>query len=82
MSQSTIEMVDQFTADLDSLDTSMDNIYAHFVFPQQSMETEVEIMALPTIRALCGYVFSPKVFFPSGSPSTCPKCLAIWKETP
>jgi predicted Zn-ribbon and HTH transcriptional regulator len=80
VTQSTIEIVDQFTHDLDSLDTSMDKVYAHFVFPQQGMDSEVEIMALPTVKALCGYAFAPKVFFPNGSASTCPKCIAIWKE--
>jgi Protein of unknown function (DUF3039) len=81
MTQSTNETIQQCSLDLDSLDTSMDKVWGHFVFPQQDMTSEVEIMALPTVTALCGYVFSPKrqwAFHPD-SPLICPACNHVWK---
>ena len=73
--------IHQSSLDLDSLDTSMDKVWGHYVFPQQHMTSGVEIMALPTVTALCGYVFSPRRqwAFNPGSPLICPTCNRIWK---
>jgi Protein of unknown function (DUF3039) len=82
MTQTTIEIAQECVTDLDSLDTSLDKVWGHYVFPQQDMTSEVEIMALPTVKALCGYVFSPKrqwAFHPD-NPTLCPKCKAIWRS--
>jgi hypothetical protein len=75
--QTTTKVDQDIATDLDSLDASMDRVYSHFVDPQQGATTDDELFALSIVAALCGYAFPPKVMFPKGAMSICPKCRAI-----
>lgn len=78
----TITEVDQETdqsTDLDSLDTSMDRVYAHRVYPKPNgVNTMEEVMTLPMVVALCGFSYKPTKRLPDDTPIACPKCVAIW----
>jgi len=81
MTQSNTQTVDWFALDLDSLDISMDKVHAHFVDPQQGAVTNKELFALPTLTAICGYAFPPKVDLGmrfKTDPILCPKCRSLW----
>lgn len=78
----TTEVEHEFAIELDSLDTSMDRLYAHYVYPQQGAYTAEEIMALPVIVALCGYTFRHRKRYDLNNPLTCPRCHSIYQDTP
>jgi hypothetical protein len=78
VTQSNSETLEWFAVDLDSQDTGLDEVYHHYIDPQRGAATDDELMALPTLTAVCGYVSPPKVMFPEGTMSVCPKCETIW----
>lgn len=78
MTTTEIETTLDVTTDLDSLDTSMDKIYAHHVIAKANgVGTMTEVMALPLIVAVCGYICKPHHRAPNDTPLLCPRCHAI-----
>lgn len=72
----TTEIDLDVATDLDSLNTSMDKVFAHYIFPQQGALAH-QLILLPTVVALCGYEFAPTNIASDGSP-LCPRCDATW----
>jgi hypothetical protein len=76
--QTNTEIEEQFALELDSLDTSLDKVRFHLIMPQQGAFTHEELLALPELTALCGYVTRSKRPGPPTGPLICPKCLLIY----
>ena len=67
------------TADLGSLDFGMDKVYCHRVPYQQGARTNIELLALSQVKALCGFKFNPTKYYQGNMPPICPKCEQMWK---
>jgi hypothetical protein len=57
-------------------------VYVHRVDFQQGATSNIELLALSQITALCGFTFHPTKYYTPPLPPVCPRCEHINRTQP